>query len=70
MISKECLYESGAEEYMENQTLVKKNNQVRCECDVIYPGENSPEHRKVADISGTCTLRVLRCPTSVLLVTQ
>ena len=50
---------------MEVLTPFEVNGQLRCDCDVTYPGNDSEHHRPVShDISATCTLVIIRCPLS------
>ena len=50
---------------MEVLTPFEQDGQLRCECDVTYPGDDSNRHRPVPrDIRATCTLVIKRCPLS------
>ena len=50
---------------MEVLTPFEKDGQLRCDCDVTYPGDKTEHHRPVRrDISATCTLVIMRCPLS------
>ena len=61
----QCKYHSLLTENMEVLTPFEDNGRIRCDCDVILPGDNSKPHRQISsDIHATCTLAILRCPQS------
>ena len=64
-MSHQCVYKSASRENMEVLTPFEMDGQLRCDCDVTYPGNDSERHRSVShDISATCTLVIVRCPLS------
>ena len=63
------MYKARGEDYSEVQTLFENDGRVRCECDVTYPGNDSPGHRRVEDVGGSCTLSISRCLNALKLLT-
>ena len=59
------MYKSSIKTYSEVLTVFENDRgEIRCDCDVIYPGKDSAEARKVGTIGhATCTLNLVRCPT-------
>lgn len=65
-----CSYHSENKLYSENLTLFKKGDQVRCDCDVTYPGEDTAQQRPMNDVDAICTLSITRCPNSITLISS